>query len=135
MLFLQLRWPVALLAVFALTVAGCGGGGPKLATVTGKVTLDGQPAQRLLVAFEPAEGRPSQGKTDTQGMYELFYTFDKKGAAVGKHTVRIVGASEDEEGNEIENPVRIPPKYNEQSELTADVESGSNEIDFDLQSN
>ena len=57
------------------------------------------------------------------------------GALVGNHTVAIT--TEDR----IENPETgearwqteiLPPKYNVQTELTAVVESGDNEIDFTL---
>jgi hypothetical protein len=132
-----------LVTVFALIVAGCGGSG--LGEVTGKVTLDGQPLAGAIVTFYPQEGRPSIGMTDSEGNYELGFTASEKGAVVGKHTVRITtGAGEDredesgededqEEGADFADPT-IPAKYNSKSELTREVTSGSNEFDFDLQS-
>ena len=123
------------IAVAALLAAGCGGGGagdqPELGQVSGVVTLDGQPLPNATVEFSPEQGRPSIGKTDEEGHYELQYTQDETGAKIGPHKVRIrtfdyatPDAAE-----------RVPAKYNEQTELTADVTPGSNTIPFELESN
>lgn len=111
-------------------LAGCGApkGLPKLGTVTGKVTLDGQPLKKARIQFTPDTSRPSGAMTDDQGQYELIFNENMKGAAVGKHTVRINSGSAME-------PEKLPPKYNTKSELTADVKEGSNSpINFDLKS-
>ena len=130
------RLLLAVVAILALVVVGCSGGGPDLGKVTGNVTLDGKPLQGAIVQFEPKGGRPSSGTTDSEGNYELNYTFQEKGALLGKHTVRIYPQTEDEEGNQLppDAIVKIPATYNEQSELTAEVEPGSNTCDFELHS-
>jgi hypothetical protein len=125
---------VACFGLLCLLIAGCGGG-PQLGTVTGKVTLDGQPLESATVVFKPAEGRESVGFTDSQGNYELGFAGEDMGALLGKHTVRIVAATEDAEGNPLPNPIQLPARYNDSSELTAEVKSGRNTFDFDLQSN
>ena len=69
----------------AWLIAGCGSGN-NLATVRGKVTLNGRPLQGALVEFQPTApgGSPSSGITDAEGRYELMYTFDKRGRCAGR---------------------------------------------------
>lgn len=133
-----------------LFTIGCGGGAPNdrpdLGTVSGKVTLDGKPAPNVIVTFYPDEGRPSSGKTDDSGMYTLQYTADSPGAKVGNHKVQIsvpetTTGEEGGEGGEAEPAeamppdwVKIPAKYNTETELTAQVEAGENTKDFELTS-
>ena len=77
------------LAIVAGAVAGCGPrpGTDPTANVTGTVTLDGQPIERVSVAFMPESGRPASGLTDASGNFELS-TFDTgDGAVLGKHKV------------------------------------------------
>lgn len=68
--------PVSFLtAIFVvLFLVGCGD--PKLHQVTGKVTLDGKPYERLLVYMRPTEGpvdkfRMGVGETDAAGVLTL----------------------------------------------------------------
>ena len=128
----QLKMLAVVAAATVLFVSGCGGG-PSLGEVSGKVTLDGQPLAGALVEFQPSEGRGSIGSTDAQGVYKLSYTEDSQGAALGKHTVRITMANDDEDQKK-PGAGTIPARYNSKSELSADVKSGSNEFNFDLES-
>lgn len=78
--------------VFALLglPAGCTQGDrPELGTVTGVITLDGQPLKNVEIAFVPPDGRASYGETDEEGFYELIYIRDIKGAKVGKHKLLV----------------------------------------------
>lgn len=103
---------------------------PPLANVQGTVTLDGQPLVQARVAFEPVGGgRTSYGVTDEAGRYHLLYIRDIKGAIVGSHKVRFFDESEDS------RVARVPARYNKQSDLTAEVRSGTNTFDFDLKGN
>ena len=130
---------IALSAVFLLS-AGCGDSGPPLGKVTGQVTLDGKPLEGALVQFSPdAGGRGSFAATDASGRYELIFNADNKGALVGKHSVTITTASEEEYNEETEEttPAReeiLPDRYHENTELTADDTGGGNTIDFPLPS-
>ncbi|TWU25183.1 hypothetical protein Pla52o_14810 [Novipirellula galeiformis] len=121
-----------LCAVVAAFVVGCGGRSdqPDLGLVTGLVTVDGAPAESLLVTFIPENGRPSTGVTNAQGQYELEYIGDSKGAKLGHHLVRITTL----DIGEPNRPTRelISSKYNAQSELTAEVKAEDNKIDFAL---
>jgi len=111
-----------------LIAAGCGGGGVRLAEVTGTVTVDGQPTAGLEVRFDPqgGEGGSSLGYTQADGKYEAFYSGGKKGAVVGAHSVHVNPAETDEGGVTI----KIPAKYNTASELTFEVKSGKNTFDI-----
>jgi hypothetical protein len=110
---------------------GCGGGG-KVATVTGKVTLGGKPLPNATVSFSPKEGgRPSTGVTDEDGDYELRYTAKEDGAEIGEHVVR-VSTFEESDGT-ITSPERVPAQYNVSTTLVKKVEPGSNEINLDLE--
>lgn len=133
--FLSLPIAAALLGILASTV-GCGDA--NMGRVHGTVTLDGQPLDGAMVTFAPAEGggRPAAGRTDNRGRYQLVFSRDARGAMVGPHTVSISTYSEvpGEDGNDQVIPERVPAQYNVNSDLTRNVERGSNEFNFDLQS-
>jgi len=139
-------WRFGFVCSFLLWGIGCGGGAetPPLGTVSGTVTLDGKPLPDATVRFKPETGRESIATTNADGQYSLRYTMEADGALVGQHRVEISTATEghnesggpDDEGTWVEGkPESLPPKYNAESELTATVEEGTNNIDFDLTSN
>ena len=139
--------------VIGLACVGCGESGPPLGTVSGVVTMDGEPLANALVTFTPeAGGRGSIGKTDAGGKYELAFV-DGKGALIGNHKVSVTtikeaaavtemssdspeyanqGSSADYDKAETKEP--IPEKYNTKTELTFDVKAGSNTYDIPLES-
>lgn len=132
------------LCVIALALIGCGTDGPELANVTGTVTFDGQPVPDATVTFIPQEGQgsPSYGHTDVDGHYVMRFTLQKEGAMLGTHDVTIETqqyppqelAELREAGVLTGDPVKIPGKYRNVGELTAQVERGNNEIPFALTS-
>ncbi|WP_145348421.1 DUF4198 domain-containing protein [Rosistilla ulvae] len=116
-------------AILAFCCPGCSEGGPVLGAVTGTVTLDGQPLSGALVTLTPESGRSSSGRTDEAGSYELKFTFDRAGAHVGSHVVRITtGGNPESAGHQ------LPARYNSETELQTQIDSGSNQVDFDLTS-
>ncbi len=120
--------PIICLALFLL-LGGCGGGSdapPTLGQVTGKITMDGAPLSEANVTFMPEKSRASAATTDSEGKYELIYIRDEKGAAIGNHKVTVSKLKNEKE--------TIPSRYSSESELTADVKAGPNEINFDLKS-
>ncbi|WDI44502.1 carboxypeptidase regulatory-like domain-containing protein [Bremerella sp. P1] len=129
-----------LLVALATTCAGCfqskPADQPDLGEVSGNVTLDGSPLADATVSFQSVElGRLASGKTDAQGHYELNLLNDTKGAVVGANKVLITTAQPgDDAVPGSAKPETLPKKYNDKSELTADVKEGSNEFNFDLQS-
>jgi hypothetical protein len=71
-----------------VTLAGCGKGDyPEMARVTGTVTYKGKPLSNMMVNFMPTAGRPSWGKTDADGKFEMIYDEDYKGVKMGHHKV------------------------------------------------
>ncbi|MFO7906637.1 MAG: carboxypeptidase-like regulatory domain-containing protein [Planctomycetota bacterium] len=154
----MMRISVVALCVVCLTCMGCGPGGPELGKVSGKVTMDGEPLDNALVTFSPVEGgRSSSGKTDENGNYTLSFA-DRTGAVVGTHKVSVttltevegedmseVGSDSDAYmeqamggASDYDNATvteQIPAKYNTETELTFEVESGKNTHDIELSSN
>ncbi|MFN3148866.1 carboxypeptidase regulatory-like domain-containing protein [Bremerella sp.] len=118
---------------FAL-LAGCQEhAGPELATVTGTVTLDGEPLKDATLHFQPTSGRPSYGKTDESGKYNMGYSLERQGVALGEHKVIIRSVVEDKYGKTLRQEM-LPRKYHDQTTLSALVEDKANVIDFDLES-
>jgi len=129
---------LSLTIVLTLSLAGCGGAsGPDLGTVSGTVTMDGNPLANAEVIFNPVtesevRGRGSSARTNANGYYSLEYTYDKKGAIPGEHQVTIFS---EQANNESGKDPLLPNIYNKNSELRATVKKGSNTIDFKLTAN
>jgi hypothetical protein len=119
----------ALASLICIVLLGCGQGDrPPLGTVKGVVTLDGKPLADAAVRFLPITPvRASMSMTDSNGRYELIYIRDIMGAAVGEHRVEITTESAG-------TAEKLPAQYHSKTTLTAKVEPGVNEINFDLQS-
>lgn len=140
-----------LLAVPLLLAAGCSGDGFKYVPVSGRITKNGQPLANVRVTFQPMGENPgpgSAGTTDADGRYKLVVSsqqYSGEGAVVGKHRVRIGTVLPGEgtvptdpsigtpDGEPLAGKELIPPKYNQDSELTFDVPpGGTDKADFDL---
>ncbi len=107
------RW---LLGVVVMTSAGwlcgCSQEGPDVVPVTGKITVDGKPIANLIVIMQPPDGRPSQGTTNADGVYEMRYTQDLMGVKVGSVGVWFDPLCRDMmEGESVELFKAIPKKY------------------------
>jgi hypothetical protein len=122
-----------LLAAAAGTFGGCGSDGPELADVTGTVTRDGKPLSGINVEFQPQTGRPSAGRTNDAGEYQLQFTSEQAGALLGQHQVHIVSV-----------PPLPPPDFQGQMTMRVSdvvsvewpkpvtVERGGNTVNFEL---
>lgn len=135
------RYGCLLLMIGAGLFAGCGSTDrPELGSVTGTVTMDGQPLPNVWVMFNPTTGgRTSIARTNEQGEYKMMYLEGTPGVNIGSHQVVIVTYNEDEveemranTGSPVKDP--IPAKYNTQTTLTAEVTDGKHVIDFPLSS-
>ena len=115
--------------ILTSTLMGCGSGAtPPLGDVTGKITLDGQPLEGVIVLFKPQEGRVATGTTNADGGYELEFAYDVSGCKTGPNKVSLewpLGSTKAK---------TLSTRYTTASELTADVKEGSNTIDFALES-
>ena len=141
-----------LVAALALWTAGCSSEPFKTAPVSGVVTVDGQPVPKAAVMFQPSAtegqlnpGRGSYGITDSEGRYSLkLIGSETRGAAVGKHKVRIENYTEpgdptDDRPRPRPKPaIPIPAKYNViDPRLQMDFEvpsGGTDKADFQLTS-
>lgn len=121
----------------ALVAAGCDAVPEGMATVTGKVTVDGQTATEGAITFTPSDGMSqTTGGKIVDGRYEAT-------APIGLMRVliripKVVG--ERKLYDTPDSPVQpimeesLPPKYNDQSELEIEVRPGETECNFDLSS-
>jgi len=101
--------------------------------VSGKVTYQGQPVNQGSIRFVPVQGSkgPASAATIEHGTYEVKAS---GGVPIGTHRVEIqatrpTGEPKPDHLNYLDNvkePVGqyLPPKYNTNSELTLNVETG-----------
>jgi len=156
----MLRWKWLSFALLLVLIVGCSEG-PKLAPVSGIVTLDGKPYANAAVSFQPiggkgneSPGRGSMALTDKDGRFVLLYENVQKGAVVGKHNVRIstmpgkgstfppdydksLGSPDGIVLKKGEKPEfdydPIPGEWNEHSTKTFDVPAGgTDQANFDI---
>ena len=131
--------------VFLTAFVGLGCGGPRVAPVSGVVTLDGKPLAHASVSFQPISpakgvnpGAGSQGETDDNGAFTLRVVGEgRDGAYVGRHRVEIAKYTRDrvDPASDRGPPSRnlVPPKYNLQTTLTYEVPpGGTDRANFDL---
>ena len=123
-----------------ILAAGCGTSQRK--SLQGNVTLDGQPLPSGRIAFHPVQDTPgpTAGAEISEGRFSIHRD---KGSFAGTFRVEITAWREtgkkfrDPNGTVVSPSVQyLPPRYNEHSELRAEVTvGGSNEFDFQLHSN
>ena len=125
---------VVALALGSLLAHGCSAkptGMPDVAPVMGTVTLNGEPLAGVSVVFESQSGHTSFGTTDSTGSYQLVAPGSQQGAVVGLNTVKITTQLDAPPGPGWKDP--IPARYNSASELSAQVNSGKNSFNFELE--
>ena len=136
----------ALCAWLCLAVVGCGrdGSNPNRVRVSGKVTLDGQPAPAGTIVFVPLK----PGLLQAQGLIQDDGTFtiaEADGPSPGEYKVEIICAkktgrrvrslsSPDESGMIDERVPVIPAKYNSATTLQQAIVAGDNQLEFPLRS-
>ena len=127
---LTMQSKTALTLATLLAVAGCGDSGPRRYPVTGEVTWEGQPLPDGDILFTPPGGGvPDAGKI-VAGEFKLR-------ATEGPKTVAIFATREsgqvDPEMGAAPRESYIPARYNDQSNLTAEVDpGGENHFRFEL---
>jgi hypothetical protein len=126
--------------VLAASFLGCSG--PNAASVSGSVTLDGQPLTTGMVGFYPdgGESAPANGQIDASGNYSLS-TGTAVGLAPGKYIAIVVATKDppqpyDKTGAEIPPIPITPAKYGNTntSDLRVEVKPGKNTIPLALRS-
>ena len=131
------RWPAVLL--LAVLMGGCGQDTGGRLGVSGTVRFQGAPLQTGTIEFASADAKQLSGSMIADGKYSVPAD---KGLTPGKYTVRISAAQDagaaptgppGPESMTEQAKALIPPQYNVDSTLTAEVtEGGSNVFDFDL---
>ena len=131
--------PPLLLAFISLAfLLGCGGPDSGRASVSGKVTFDGEPVKAGQIAFEP-QGPGRMGIAQiVDGAYQMP---PQQGPTPGKYTVRITadrptGKTAPDAGGRSGGETYeqyIPAKYNTRSELSVEIGAEPNAVhDFAL---
>ena len=112
-------------------VAGCG---PRTATVSGSVTIDGTPLDGGTIAFAAAEGNAPPVSTNvTAGRYSVTMVAGKKKVQISapgpKKQVPVYQGST--QMMDVGGPERLPAKYNSATTLTFDAKGGSETKDWE----
>jgi len=126
-------WRSAIFLLVFVAILGCG---PRnKARVTGRITLDGQPLDKVLVMFVPDAGPSSGAVTDQDGRYELV-SGPKLGKNVFTGRCRVYLTEPVEDPTKPPPSPRFPAKYlsGESSGLECELKPGPNECNFDLES-
>ena len=133
-LVLSTQYWIPVVAILAAAAAGCGQSDPVRAPIQGKVTVGGQPLAAGRILFTPAA--PNQGPATSARIEAGEYKIAKAdGPVVGKNRVEVeadlnLGFPIDDEaafarrGGKPLPPNPIPPHFNSQSTLTAEVKAG-----------
>ncbi len=129
----------AAVLLLAILVSGCGQGTGGRLEISGTVRFQGAPLKAGTIEFASADAKQLTGSTITDGKYSVPAD---KGLPPGKYTVRISAAQDSgaaptgppgPESMTQQAKALIPPQYNVESTLSAEVtEGGSNAFDFDL---
>lgn len=124
------------LALLVAGLVGCGGGSGR-SGVQGTVSYGGEPVDNGTIGFVGADGARANGPI-VDGKYSLDA---ERGPAPGKNKVEIYWNKKT--GKKIPTPgdadvmmeetkQLLPDRYNTKTELTADITTSSNKVDFDL---
>ena len=133
---------LATLTLLLAVVVFLGCSGPNAASVSGNVTLDGEPLTTGMVGFYPegGNGAPANGQIDSNGNYSLSTGTDV-GLAPGKYTAIVVATKDppqpyDKTGAEIPPIPITPAKYGSTttSDLRVEVKAGKNTVPLALKS-
>ena len=132
--------PLLCVSVF---LSGCGGGSDSSVAAGGVVTYQGTPIAKIVVVFNPADGKGqiAEGTTDAKGNFKLQTRIPGDGALVGNYTVAFKYVPDEVPempgfpgAKKVVSP--IPEKYGDASKsgITAvvDANSSKNAYKFDL---
>lgn len=140
------KFATASVAVVLLALVACGCG-PHTVPVSGKIVVDGEPAENIRVVFQSAAGGEqvapvAMGLTDKNGEYSLrLAQTNKKGVVPGPYAVFLSWSDPEATDNPIEGeteaaecPYNLPPRANS-GELRFEVgDKGESAADFTFDS-
>jgi hypothetical protein len=137
---------IRLTCLTLMALSGCGKGQPPRTTVSGSISFEGKPVEFGDIVFQPLDANwkkfYAQGKI-RGGKYELLQHGPVPGEnkvaiygykRTGRKVIDLAGKSLSETAEIVEETVPyIPTKFNEASELKAEIKVGGNEgLDFNL---
>jgi hypothetical protein len=125
---------LAFIAVCLLACASCGGNGPALHPVRGKVLVDGRPAAGATVVFQPvqdsAEALKPSGRVGDDGTFRLDSYPHGQGAPAGEYIVLVTWfAADPRDPDNLKN--KLPARYGERDKTPlprTTVKNGSNDL-------
>ena len=124
----------AYLAFLLLAVAGCDSG-PAVGTVTGAITLDGQPVDGGLIRLEPVDGNSQPADCIVKGgRYSVIMPVGEKKVQIYWTKTSSPGKLDTASQGSEQVVALIPARYNDQTTLTYAVEKGQATKDWALTS-
>lgn len=122
------------LAICVLVMPGCDGGDPRTATVSGRVTLDGQPVDSGSILLLSETGDSGGAELDSGGAYSLVCKPGKYLVAVMPIPVEVGQDGRPLNPMQAGRSTKIPKHYQDvgSSELAVEVNSGDNTFDVVL---
>ncbi|MEM7812818.1 MAG: hypothetical protein AAF532_15180 [Planctomycetota bacterium] len=138
-----MRNSLLLIVTASAAAVGCGEQGDfSYVAVSGVVTVGGEPAEGVLVTFNPrqsgegiATGGSSIGRTDADGRFTLRSTLPARspGAVPGPHKVTFRGSGDIPDPDAPEDAIRLPSRYVEEGVLFDVPGDGTSAADFALE--
>lgn len=114
-----------------LLVVGCSKGKP-MGDVRGKVTLNGEPLAQGAVRFVAVNGdTPTSGGLISNGEFQVEVPVAKQRVEISSNSVDKEKTPPNATADQIVMK-SLPAKYNSHSELTIDVVSGRNDVEYKL---
>lgn len=132
----QSAWRAVVVTLAVTVLTGCGRSTG--ATVSGRVTIDGQPAPPgIRIDYQPevAGGSSSTGYTDADGRYVMRFNVNMLGVMPGESVVRLsipmnfAGAGAPQVSEPLRG-IRLPDSVGRETTLRKIVKPGHNEIDI-----
>ncbi|HAH44696.1 MAG TPA: carboxypeptidase regulatory-like domain-containing protein [Planctomycetaceae bacterium] len=122
-------WTYFLVTLTACSLGCSEGDKVELGSVSGVVTMDGEPLADAIIVFVPEKGNPSSGRTDEEGNYDLVYLGNSRGAIVGNHTIKITTRESNELDEEMDSDTDLS---NVKMSDTTDIDTPPPESDGDV---
>ena len=120
------------LALLLVLVAGCSKGKP-MGDVRGTVTVNGQPLAEGAVRFIPVNGdTAATGGLIRDGAFQVEVPVAKQRVEISSNVVDKEKTPPNATADQIVMKALVPPKYNLHSELTLEVVSGRNDVEYKL---